>query len=59
MGAAIFFVLLSLFPVFGHTYWFFVLTAPTALVIVLKHRANIQRLLSGTENKLSFASTPK
>ena len=30
-----------------------------AIVIIQRHTGNIKRLLSGTENKLSFSSSPK
>ncbi len=36
-----------------------VFTSLIALLIVVKHRSNIKRLLSGTENKLSFKSKSK
>jgi glycerol-3-phosphate acyltransferase PlsY len=52
--AAIFFVGLSFLPRFGTTAYFQVFAAAMALMIIFKHRANIQRLKSGTENRLSF-----
>ena len=45
---------LSFLPVFGKTPYFQMFALLMALTIIVKHRANIQRLLAGTENKLSF-----
>jgi len=39
---------------FGHTFYFQVFACLMALIIILKHWQNIQRLLSGTENRLAF-----
>ena len=55
ISASIFFVALSFVPGFGTTLYFNVFAAVMAAIIIVKHRANIQRLLSGTENRLSFA----
>src|SRR6201996_3709072 len=52
--AAVLFLILSFVPAFGHTVYFNVFACLMALIIVLKHRTNIQRLLSGTENRLAF-----
>ncbi len=52
--ATIFFLVLSFVPVFGHTFYFSMFALLMAVIIVFKHRENIQRLLSGTENKLAF-----
>jgi glycerol-3-phosphate acyltransferase PlsY len=52
--ATMFFVAISFMPVFGHTFYFHVFALLMAFVIIFKHRENIQRLLSGTENKLTF-----
>ncbi len=52
--AAMVFVALSLMPVFGHTFYFTIFAFLMALIIISKHRGNIQRLIAGTENKLSF-----
>jgi acyl phosphate:glycerol-3-phosphate acyltransferase len=52
--ATIFFAALSFIPVFGHTFYFYAFACLMALIIVFKHKENIQRLLSGTENKLAF-----
>jgi glycerol-3-phosphate acyltransferase PlsY len=54
ISAAIFFVALSFVPAFGTTLYFSVFAALIALIIILKHRQNIERLLAGTENKLKF-----
>ncbi len=52
--AAVFFVAISFLPMFGNTIYFQIFALFLALVVIFKHRENIQRLLSGTENKLSF-----
>ena len=52
--AAIFFVAISFVPAFGTTSYFQVFAGLMAVMIIFKHRANIQRLLSGTENRLTF-----
>jgi acyl phosphate:glycerol-3-phosphate acyltransferase len=52
--AAVFFVAISFIPSFGNTLYFNVFAGLMALVIIFKHKANIERLLSGTENKLKF-----
>ena len=54
IGATIFFVAISFIPVFGHTFYFYIFACLMAIIIVFKHRENIQRLLSGTENRLVF-----
>ncbi|KZK75609.1 Glycerol-3-phosphate acyltransferase [Pseudovibrio sp. Ad46] len=54
--AALLFVVLSFIPVFGHTLYFQAFAMVMAFIVVAKHRANIGRLLSGTENKLRFKS---
>ncbi len=48
------FVILSVVPAFGHTFYFLIFSGLMALIIIMKHRTNIQRLLAGSENKLSF-----
>jgi glycerol-3-phosphate acyltransferase PlsY len=52
--ATMFFVAISFVPVFGHTFYFHIFACLMALMLIFKHRENIQRLLSGTENKLTF-----
>lgn len=52
--AAICFVAISLLPAFGNTFYFQMFACLMALTIIFKHRENIQRLLSGTENRLTF-----
>jgi len=54
ISAAVLFLAISFVPFFGHTFYFQVFACLMALIIVAKHRQNIQRLLSGTENKLAF-----
>jgi acyl phosphate:glycerol-3-phosphate acyltransferase len=54
ISAAVLFLVISFVPVFGHTFYFHLFACLMALIIIFKHRANIQRLLSGTENKLAF-----
>jgi glycerol-3-phosphate acyltransferase PlsY len=52
--ATAFFVALSFVPAFNNTAHFQVFTAAMALVIVIRHRANIGRLLAGTENRFAY-----
>jgi acyl phosphate:glycerol-3-phosphate acyltransferase len=52
--ATLFFVAISFVPVFGNTIYFQVFVCLMELMIIFKHRENIRRLLSGTENRLSF-----
>ena len=52
--AALLFVGLSFAPAFGHTFYFHLFGLLMAFTIMFKHRTNIHRLLSGTENKLAF-----
>lgn len=54
ISAAVFFVAISFLPFFVATLYFNAFAAAMALVITFKHKANIERLLSGTENKLKF-----
>jgi glycerol-3-phosphate acyltransferase PlsY len=54
VGAILLFVAISFVPAFGNTYYFNLFASVMALVIIFKHRENIQRLLSGTENRLTF-----
>ena len=54
ISAAVLFLAISFVPAFGHTSYFQIFACLMALIIVLKHRTNIERLLSGTENKLAF-----
>ena len=54
ISAAVFFVALSFVPSFGSTLYFNVFAGLMAAMIIFKHRENIRRLLSGTENKLTF-----
>ena len=52
--SAVLFVAISFVPAFGHTFYFHFFTGLMALVIIFKHKENVRRLLSGTENKLKF-----
>lgn len=54
ISAAVFFVIISFIPFFEGTVYFHIFASLMALIIIFKHRENIQRLLSGTENKLAF-----
>jgi acyl phosphate:glycerol-3-phosphate acyltransferase len=54
MCASIFFSILSFMPFFRMSLSLQIFAASLAAIIVLKHRENIQGLLSGTENKLSI-----
>lgn len=54
ISAAVVFVALSFVPAFGTTLYFSLFAFAIALIIILKHRQNIERLLAGTENKLKF-----
>ena len=55
--AAMLFVLISFLPVFGHTFYFYIFALIMAFIVIFKHKGNIERLLSGMENKLSFGSS--
>jgi glycerol-3-phosphate acyltransferase PlsY len=52
--ASLFFVALSFVPAFGATFYFRIFACLIAAIIIFKHRENIRRLLSGSENKLKF-----
>ena len=52
--ATMLFVAISFIPVFGNTIYFNIFSFLMAFMIFYKHKENVQRLLSGTENKLSF-----
>lgn len=54
IGATVLFVAISFVPVFGHTPYFHMFACLMAVIVIFKHKENIQRLLSGTENKLNF-----
>ena len=47
-------VVISFIPVFGHSIYFNLFAMLMAVIVIFRHRKNIQRLLSGTENKLTF-----
>lgn len=48
------FAALSFIPVFENTFYFYIFACLMAFMVIFRHRDNIQRLLSGTENKLIF-----
>ena len=52
--AAVLFLALSFVPAFEKTIYFQIFACAMVLIIVVKHRQNIQRLFSGKENKLAF-----
>ena len=52
--ATVFFVAISFVPLFGNTFDFQIFTCLMAVMLLFKHRENMQRLLSGTENRLAF-----
>lgn len=52
--ATAFFVAISFLPVFGATLYFQLFAVLLGAIIVFKHRENIRRLASGSENKLTF-----
>ena len=52
--ATFFFVVISFVPAFGHTAYFQVFAVLLATMVVFRHRENIRRLLSRTENRLSY-----
>ena len=52
--ATLLFVAVSFVPAFGHGFYFYVFACAMALIVIVKHRANVQRLLTGAENKLAF-----
>ena len=52
--ATLFFVAISFIPSFNNSMYFNAFAGVMALTIVVKHKGNIQRLLSGTESKLAY-----
>jgi len=52
--ATLLFLALSWIPIFGHTFYFSIFACLIACMVILRHKENIQRLLSGTENRLTF-----
>lgn len=52
--ATAFFAAISFLPVFGATLYFQLFAVLLGAIIVFKHRENIRRLASGSENKLTF-----
>lgn len=54
ISATMLIAIISFIPVFGHTLYFNMFISLITFIVIFKHRGNIQRLLSGTENKLTF-----
>ncbi|MFD2205854.1 glycerol-3-phosphate 1-O-acyltransferase PlsY [Kiloniella antarctica] len=54
ISATVFFVAISFIPAFGNTLYFYIVASLMAFMVIFKHRENIQRLLSGSENKLTL-----
>lgn len=52
--ATILFALLSFVPVFENSFYFYLFAIFLAVIVIVSHRQNIQRLVSGTESKLTF-----
>jgi len=52
--AAVLAATISFFPVFGNNVYFYVFVWLMAVMIVIRHMKNIQRLILGTENKLKL-----
>lgn len=52
--ATLFFAAISFLPVFGSAFYFSLFACLMASMVIFRHRENIQRLLSGTENRLKF-----
>jgi len=53
ISATMFLVVISFLPNFESTLYFYMFACLMAFTVIFKHRENIQRLLSGTENKLT------
>ncbi|PGA88673.1 acyl-phosphate glycerol 3-phosphate acyltransferase [Bacillus pseudomycoides] len=53
--ATMLFAAISFIPVFGNTIYFYIFAFLMTFIVIFKHRENIKRLLSGTENKLIFS----
>ena len=54
ISATVLFAALSFLPGFGHGLYFHIFAGAMAVIIIVKHRQNMRRLLSGTESKLAF-----
>lgn len=48
------FLAISFIPVFGYSFYFQIFASLMAVMVIFRHKGNIQRLLSGKENKLTF-----
>jgi acyl phosphate:glycerol-3-phosphate acyltransferase len=55
ISATVLFMAISFVPIFHHTFYFHIFTLLTAVIIIFKHKDNLQRLLLGRENKLSLS----
>ncbi|MGE6347786.1 glycerol-3-phosphate 1-O-acyltransferase PlsY [Bacillus mycoides] len=53
--ATMLFAAISFIPIFGNTIYFYIFAFLMTFIVIFKHRENIKRLLSGTENKLIFS----
>ncbi|MEK4937868.1 acyl-phosphate glycerol 3-phosphate acyltransferase [Bacillus pseudomycoides] len=53
--ATMLFAAISFVPIFGNTIYFYIFAFLMTFIVIFKHRENIKRLLSGTENKLIFS----
>ena len=42
---------------FGRSFLYMLLSIPMAAMVIIMHRSNIQRLMTGTENKFSFKTS--
>ena len=52
--ATMLFAVISIIPVFEKTVYFTLFSFLMVFLIIFKHKENVRRLLSGTENKLAF-----
>jgi glycerol-3-phosphate acyltransferase PlsY len=55
ISATLLFALLSFLPGFGHGLSVHIFAGLMAAIVILRHRQNVGRLLSGGENKLRFS----
>lgn len=54
ISATMLVALISFIPFWGHTFYFNIFVCLMAVMVIFRHTKNIKRLLSGTENKLTF-----
>ncbi|WP_419881692.1 glycerol-3-phosphate 1-O-acyltransferase PlsY [Peribacillus sp. B-H-3] len=52
--ATMLFAAISFIPVFRHTLYFNIFACLMVCMVIFRHMKNIQRLISGTENRLTF-----